>query len=232
VRGPVLSFGFGALILAALAISRPRYAFEWLGPGPFVWAFGAGLVALGVLSWRRGVRPPDPSASDAPHLTVALFVLAGYVGGLLAHPGGEIDGVATNAMVASVLLVIVCALRRAALLPRWGQALVAAGVVLESTILWVLLARLRAGGPPFAFDVNRDLKAQYELTFLFDLVGGEWRPFAVLTIASQIAALAVAWRAVRAGDQTLPARRDALQPSQSQSPGASALSHTIAREGG
>jgi hypothetical protein len=232
VRGPLVSMTFGALILAALVVRRPRYAFEWLGPGPFVWAFGAALVGLGLVTWRRRPRELAVAAGDASHLTVVLFVLAGYFGGLLAHPGGEVDGVATNAMVPSVILVIVCALRRAAVLPRWGRRVLAAGVVLESAILWVLLARLRSGAPPFAFDVNRDLKARYQLTFLYDLVGGEWRPFAVLTLAGQAAALALAWRGARAEDQTRPARTEAFQASQSHSPGASALSQTIARESG
>jgi 4-amino-4-deoxy-L-arabinose transferase-like glycosyltransferase len=232
LRGPLVSLGFGALVLVALIVGRPRYAFEWLGPGPFVWAFGAGLIALGLVTWRRRPRPAEWPSGDALHLTVALFVLAGYFGGLLAHPGGEVDGVATNAMVSSVILVIACALRRAALLPRWGQKLLAAGVVLESAILWVLLARLRSGDPPFAFDVNRDLKAQYHLTFMYDLVEGKWWPFALLTLAGQAAALALAGRAAGAADQIRPARMDALQASQSQSPGATALSHTIARDGG
>jgi len=99
-------------------------------------------------------------------------------------------------------------------------------------MLWVLLARLRSGDPPFGFDVNRDLKAQYHLTFLYDLVDGKWWPFAILTLVGQAAALALVWREVRAEDQARPARREALQASQSQSPGASALSQTIAREGG
>jgi hypothetical protein len=187
-------------------------------------------VALGLWTWRT--RPADSPASDVPHLTVALFALAGYVGGLLAHPGGEVDGVATNAMVPSVILVIACALRRATLLPRWGQRLLAAGMVLESAIVWVLLARLRSGALPFAFDDNRDLKAEYHLAFVYDLVAGEWRPFAIAALVGQAAALALAWRGARTEDQIRPARVAALQASQSQRPGATALSQTIAREGG
>ena len=230
LRGPLASLAFGLLLLLALAVGRPRYAFEWLGPGPFAWGCGAALVAFGLWTWRT--QAPDAPASDVPALTVAVFALTGYFGGLLAHPGGEVDGVATNAMVPSVLLVIACALRRARVLPPWGRRLLAAGVVLESAMLWVLLARLRSGDPPFGFDVNRDLKAQYHLTFLYDLVDGKWWPFAILTLVGQAAALALVWREVRAEDQARPARREALQASQSQSPGASALSQTIAREGG
>ena len=51
---------------------------------------------------------------DAIHATPARdpFALAGYGGALLAHPGGQIGGIAAAAMGASVLIVIAYAVAR------------------------------------------------------------------------------------------------------------------------
>jgi hypothetical protein len=196
LRGPWLLLGFGALIVATLAIERPRYAYRWDGPGPFVWAFGIGLVAAGFWTARRGTAGPAPSTS--PHMTVALFALAGYWGGLVAHPGGEVDGIASNAMVPSVLIVVSYAVARAAGLPQWARYLIAAGLLVEFTVTWAHLASLIAGGAPFAHDINHRLKADNALRFLYDAAGGEWRPFALLAMLAQAAAVAVLARELRA----------------------------------
>ena len=187
MSGPLVALVFGASLLLALAIGRPRYAYTWSGPGPFAWAYGIALVAIGV--WTSGRRPAETSMPYTPHLTVVLFALAGYWGGLLAHPGGEIDGVASNAMVASVLLAIAYALARVAPLPRWGLGLVMAGVVLESAVTWALLANLVSGAPPFDSDINRRLKSDHQLVFLFDVVGGNWIPFGLAALGGQVGAV-------------------------------------------
>jgi uncharacterized membrane protein YcfT len=117
--------------------------------------------------------------------------LAGYGGGLLAHPGGEVDGVASNAMVPSVMVAIAYAIARVATLPRWGRRLVMAGVLVESLVTWALLANLISGAPPFDTDPNRRLKSDNHLVFLYDAVGGSWGPFAMLALLGQVAG--VAW---------------------------------------
>ena len=190
LKGPWLALVFGSLIVAALLVARPRYAHAWYGPGPFVWMLGAGLVALGL--WTLWRRPTELPPGDARHLEAALFALFGYWGGLLAHPGGEIDGVASNAMVPSVLLVIAYALGRVATLPIRGQGLFLAGVMAEFAAMWALLGNLIAGAMPFVLDTNHALKAQNRLVFIYDLVGGRWVPFALLTLAAQAGALATA----------------------------------------
>jgi len=195
--GPLVTLVFGGSILLALLLGRPRYAYAWSGPGPFVWAYGAGLLALGVWTWWR--RPAETSMTYTPHLTAILFALAGYWGGLLAHPGGEIDGVASNAMVASVMVAIAYAIARVATLPRWGRRLVLAGVLVESLVTWALLANLISGAPPFDTDPNRRLKSDHALVFLYDAAGGSWRPFAALALMGQVAG--VAWL-VRMGRRT------------------------------
>jgi lipid-A-disaccharide synthase-like uncharacterized protein len=197
LKGPLVTLAFGASILLALAIGRPRYAFTWSGPGPFVWAFGVALVALGAWMWRR--RPADTSMPYTPHLTAILFALAGYWGGLLAHPGGEVDGVASNAMVPSVMVAIAYAIARVATLPRWGRRLVMAGVLVESLVTWALLANLISGAAPFDSDPNWRLKTDNQLVFLYDAVGGSWAPFAMLALLGQVAG--VAWL-VRMGRTT------------------------------
>jgi dolichyl-phosphate-mannose-protein mannosyltransferase len=189
LKGPLIALVFGGSILLALVIGRPRYAYAWSGPGPFVWAYGAGLVALGAWTWRS--RPSDTSMPYTPHLTAILFALAGYFGGLLAHPGGEIDGVASNAMVASVLIAIVYAGARVSTLPRWGLGLVIAGVLLEFAVTWALLANLISGAPPFDSDINRRLKSDHELVFLYDAAKGSWATFALMALLGQ--AGGVAW---------------------------------------
>ena len=189
LQGPLVALVFGGSILLALVIGRPRYAYAWSGPGPFVWAYGAGLVALGAWTWR--FRPSDTSMPYTPHLTAILFALAGYFGGLLAHPGGEIDGVASNAMVASVLIAIVYAVARVSTLPRWRLGLVIAGVLLEFAVTWALLANLISGAPPFDSDINRRLKSDHQLVFLYDAAGGNWAPFALMALLGQ--AGGVAW---------------------------------------
>ncbi|PYQ45579.1 MAG: hypothetical protein DMF77_03805 [Acidobacteria bacterium] len=185
LKGPLVTLAFGASILLALAIGRPRYALLWSGPGPFVWAFGVALVALGAWTWRR--RPADTSMPYTPHLTAILFAFAGYVGGLLAHPGGEVDGVASNAMVPSVMVAIAYAVARVATLPRRVRGLVMAGVLLESLVTWALVANLISGGPPFDTDPNRTLKSENALVFLYDAAGRNWLPFAALALAGQVA---------------------------------------------
>jgi hypothetical protein len=185
VKGPLVTLAFGASILLALAIGRPRYAYAWSGPGPFVWAFGVALVALGAWTWRR--RPADTSMLYTPHLTAILFACAGYLGGLLAHPGGEVDGVASNAMVPSVMVAIAYAIARVATRPRRIRGLVMAGVLVESLVTWALLANLISGGPPFDTDPNRRLKSENALVFLYDAAGRDWRPFAALALAGQVA---------------------------------------------
>jgi hypothetical protein len=188
LRGPWLMAGFGAVMLATLAVERPRYAMRADGPGPFVWAYAAGLVAFGLWTLRR--RPEGAAPGYSPHMAVALFALAGYWGGLLAHPGGEINGIASNAMVPSVLIVVGYAVARVArMLDRRLLAAVAAGVLAEFAITWAHLARLRSGGPPFADDINHRLKADHGLVFLYDAAGGEWRPFAVLALLAQVLAM-------------------------------------------
>ena len=122
-------------------------------------------------------------------MAAVLFALAGYWGGLIAHPGGEINGIASNAMVPSVLLVVGYAVARVARLDRRALALVAAGVLVEFTVTWAHLARLISGGPPFAHDINHRLKIDHGLVFLFDAAGGEWRPFAVLGLLAQCVAM-------------------------------------------
>jgi hypothetical protein len=184
LKGPLVTLVFGTSILLALVIGRPRYAYAWSGPGPFVWAYGIALVAVGVWTWKRG--PADASMPYTPHLTVVLFALAGYWGGLLAHPGGEIDGVASNAMVASVLIAVAYAVARVSTLPRWGRRLVIAGVLLESTVTWALLANLISGAPPFDSNMNRRLKSDHQLVFLYDAAGGNWAPFALIALAGQV----------------------------------------------
>jgi hypothetical protein len=131
-------------------------------------------------------------------MTVALFALAGYWGGLVAHPGGEVDGIASNAMVPSVLLVVGYAVARVAGLPRWARAMVAAGLLVEFTVTWAHLMSLVAGGAPFAHDINHRLKIDNGLAFLYDAAGGEWRPFAALALLAQAAAVVVLGRARRA----------------------------------
>ena len=197
LKGPLVTLGLGASILLALAIGRPRYAYAWSGPGPFVWSFGAALVALGIWTWRR--RPADTSMPYTPHLTAILFALAGYVGGLLAHPGGEVDGVASNAMVPSVMVAIAYAIARMAARPRRIRGLVMAGILLESLVTWALVANLISGGPPFDADPNRRLKSENALVFLYDAAGGSWAPFAMLALLGQAAG--VAWL-VRMGRRT------------------------------
>jgi len=197
LKGPLVTLGLGASILLALAVGRPRYAYAWSGPGPFVWSFGAALVALGIWTWRR--RPADTSMPYTPHLTAILFALAGYVGGLLAHPGGEVDGVASNAMVPSVMVAIAYAIARMAARPRRIRGLVMAGILLESLVTWALVANLISGGPPFDADPNRRLKSENALVFLYDAAGGSWAPFAMLALLGQAAG--VAWL-VRMGRRT------------------------------
>ncbi|HEY8152086.1 MAG TPA: hypothetical protein VIK51_24490, partial [Vicinamibacteria bacterium] len=187
LKGPLVTLAFGASILLALAIGRPRYAFMWSGPGPLVWAFGVALVALGAWTWRR--RPADTSMTYTPHLTAALFALAGYWGGLLAHPGGEVDGVASNAMVASVMVAIAYAIARVATLPPWARRLVMAGILVESLVTWALVASLISGGHPFDSDPNWRLKTDNQLVFLYDAAGGRWQPFAVLALIGQVAGM-------------------------------------------
>jgi dolichyl-phosphate-mannose-protein mannosyltransferase len=190
LKAPWLLVAFGGVILATVAVERPRYAYRWDGPGPFVWAFGAALVALGLWTWRR--RPVGPPPEYSPHMTAVLFALAGYWGALLAHPGGEVDGIASNAMMPSVLLVVGYAVARVAGLPRPALALLAAGVLAEFTVTWALLANLMSGGPPFASDINHRLKIDNGLTFLYDAAGGAWRPFAALALLAQgVAVLAI-----------------------------------------
>jgi hypothetical protein len=175
---------FGASILLALAIGGPRYAFAWSGPGPFAWAYGIALVVLGAWTWRH--RPGDTSMPYTPHRPVTLFALAGYWGALLAHPGGQIGGIAAAAMGASVLIAVAYAVARVATLPRWGLGLVMAGVVLESAVLWALLANLISGAPPFDSDINRQLKNGNALVFLYDAAGGNWIPFAAVALLGQV----------------------------------------------
>jgi hypothetical protein len=213
LRGPWLLLGFGGLILATLAVERPRYAYRWDGPGPFVWGFGLALVAVGLWTAWRGSEGPPPTTS--PHMTVALFALAGYWGGLVAHPGGEVDGIASNAMVPSVLIVVGYAVARVAFLPRWARALVGAGLLVEFTVTWAHLASLIAGGAPFAHDINHRLKVDNGLVFLYDAAGGRWWPFAALTLVAQAAAVALlgrALRAVRSGPPGWPLDRPANPP--------------------
>jgi len=100
--------------------------------------------------------------------------------------------VASNAMVPSVLLVIAYALGRVATLPIRGQGLFLAGVMAEFAAMWALLGNLIAGAMPFVLDTNHALKAQNRLVFIYDLVGGRWVPFALLTLAAQAGALATA----------------------------------------
>jgi len=184
LKGPLVTLVFGGSILLALVIGRPRYAFAWSGPGPFVWACGAGLLALGAWTWWR--RPADTSMPYTPHLAAILFAFAGYVGGLLAHPGGEVDGVASNAMVPSVMVAIAYAVARVATLPRGIRGLVMAGVLLESLVTWALVATLISGGPAFDTDPNRRLKSENALVFLYDAAGGSWAPFAILALLGQV----------------------------------------------
>jgi hypothetical protein len=206
LKGSWLLIGFGALILSTMAVERPRYAYRWDGPGPFVWAFGFALVAAGLWTAWRG--SPGPPSSTSPHMTVALFALAGYWGGLVAHPGGEVDGIASNAMVPSVLIVVGYAVARAARLPRWARHLIGAGILVEFTVTWAHLASLIAAGAPFAHDINHRLKSDNGLTFLYDAVGGEWRPFAALAVLAQAAAVAVLARELRVRPDPPRARRD------------------------
>jgi hypothetical protein len=124
-----------------------------------------------------------------PHLTAILFALAGYGGGLLAHPGGEIDGVASNAMVPSVMVAIAYAIARVATRPRRIRGLVMAGVLVESLVTWALVANLISGGPPFDADPNRRLKSENALVFLYDAADGDWGPFAALALLGQAAGL-------------------------------------------
>jgi hypothetical protein len=126
-----------------------------------------------------------------PHRPVILFALAGYWGALLAHPGGQIGGIAAAAMGASVLIAIAYAVARVATLPRRGLGLVMAGVVLESAVLWALVANLMSGAPPFDSDINRRLKSDNGLVFLYDAAAGNWVPFAMIALGGQIAG--VAW---------------------------------------
>ena len=189
LKGPLLALVFGASVLLALAIGGPRYAFAWSGPGPFAWAYGIVLVALGAWTWRH--RPADTSMPYTPHRPVILFALAGYWGALIAHPGGQIGGIAAAAMGASVLIAIAYAVARVATLPRWGLGLVMAGVVLESAVLWALVANLMSGAPPFDSDINRRLKSDNGLVFLYDAAGGSWIPFALIALGGQVAG--VAW---------------------------------------
>jgi hypothetical protein len=197
LKAPWLLVGFGGLMLATVAVERPRYAYRWDGPGPFVWAFGAALVVLGLWTWRR--RPAGPAPSYSPHMTAVLFALAGYWGALLAHPGGEVDGIASNAMVPSVLLVLGYAVARVARLPRSAMMVLAAGVLVEFTVTWAHLASLISGGAPFAHDINHRLKVDNGLVFLFDAATGEWRPFAALALLAQAAAVLVITRRLRSG---------------------------------
>jgi 4-amino-4-deoxy-L-arabinose transferase-like glycosyltransferase len=189
LKGPLAALVFGASILVALAVGGPRYAFAWSGPGPFAWAYGIALVGLGAWTWR--LRPADTSMPYTPHRPVILFALAGYWGALLAHPGGQIGGIAAAAMGASVLIAIAYAVARVATLPRWGLGLVMAGVVLESAVLWALVANLMSGAPPFDSDINRRLKSDNGLVFLYDATGGSWVPFAMVALLGQVGG--VAW---------------------------------------
>jgi len=184
LRGPLAALVFGASILLALAIGEPRYAFAWSGPGPFAWAYGIALVGLGAWTWRR--RPADTPMPHTPHRPVILFALAGYWGALLAHPGGQIGGIAAAAMGASVLIAMAYAVARVATLPRWGLGLVMAGVVLESAVMWALVANLMSGAPPFDSDINRRLKSDHELVFLYDAADGQWIPFAAIAVLGQL----------------------------------------------
>ena len=204
LKGPLVTLAFGASILLALAIGRPRYAFAWSGPGPFVWAFGVALVALGAWTWWR--RPANTSMPYTPHLTAILFALAGYGGGLLAHPGGEVDGVASNAMVPSVMVAIAYAIARVAIHPAWVRRLVMAGVLVESLVTWVLLASLISGGPPFDSDPNWRLKTDNQLVFLYDAAGGSWIPFAGVALLGQVAG--VAWVVRRRETTTMTTKID------------------------
>jgi hypothetical protein len=94
-------------------------------------------------------------------------------------------------MGASVLIAIAYAVARVATLPRWGLGLVMAGVVLESAVLWALLLNLMSGAPPFDSDINRRLKSDNELVFLYDAAGGNWIPFALIALLGQVGG--VAW---------------------------------------
>jgi hypothetical protein len=189
LKGPLAALVFGASVLLALAIGGPRYAFAWSGPGPFAWAYGIVLVGLGAWTWRH--RPRDTSMPYTPHRPVVLFALAGYWGALVAHPGGQIGGIAAAAMGASVLIAIAYAVARVATLPRRGLGLVMAGVVLESAVMWALVANLISDAPPFDSDINRRLKSDHALVFLYDVSGGSWVPFAMVALMGQ--AGAVAW---------------------------------------
>jgi 4-amino-4-deoxy-L-arabinose transferase-like glycosyltransferase len=189
LKGAPVSLLFGAAILLALAIGRPRYAYAWSGPGPFAWAYGIALMGLGAWAWRH--RPADTSLPYSPHRPAILLALAGYWGALLFHPGGQIGGIAAAAMGASVLIAIAYAVARVRTLPRWGLGLVMAGVVVESAVMWALVANLISGGPPFGSDINRRLKSDHQLVFLYDAAGGNWAPFAVIALLGQVGG--VAW---------------------------------------
>jgi hypothetical protein len=230
LKGPLVMLAFGASILLALGLGRPRYAYAWSGPGPLTWAFGAVLVGLGAWTWWR--RPADASMAYSPHLTVVLFALAGYWGALLAHPGGRVDGIAYNAMVPSVIVAIAYAITRVATLPRWGLGLAMAGVVVEFGVTWALLANLISGAPPFDSDINRQLKSDNGLVFLYDAAGGNWAAFAAIALLGQVGGVVALTRMKQRPDYNLPARRAALQASQSDNPGARAASQTIARDNG
>jgi hypothetical protein len=69
-EGPLAALVFGASVLLALAIGGPRYAFAWSGPGPFAWAYGIALVALGCGLWAP---PAEMSTMPyTPHRPVIL----------------------------------------------------------------------------------------------------------------------------------------------------------------
>ena len=162
-------------------------------------------------------------------MTAVLFALAGYWGGLLAHPGARSTASRPTRWCRP------CCSSSATRWRAWPRSRARGwpssrpGVLVEFTVTWAHLASLIAGGAPFADDINHRLKIDNGLAFLYDAAGGEWRPFAALALLAQAAAVvSVIVRALRSVPRDAPPDTTASRTS----PGASALSHTIARESG
>jgi hypothetical protein len=47
-----------------------------------------------------------------------------------------------------------------------------------------------SGSPPFDSDINRQLKSDNALVFLYDAAGGNWIPFALIALGGQVAGVA------------------------------------------
>lgn len=207
LAGPRLCAAFGGsmlFLLLLLFLLRPALDPPRFGAAPLVWGLALTLIVVGFGTARRSSRvlsaplPADADTEPSRHLTALVFALVGFWGGLLVHPGGERQGIASNALVPSVLVVIAYGISRVAKLRPWALATFFAGVLVEFCVTWAFLGSLIADGPSFRWDSNHGLKTSNNVTFLYDEAGGRWLPFAAVAFLAQVAGALAVKRSLRA----------------------------------